>query len=76
RACQNRVIEQIAQHPRKVILALGNAAMWATTNDFNLKSTKDRGRIIDSPYGPIVLANHPAYLLRNGSALSAWKKDL
>ncbi|MEB3088357.1 hypothetical protein VJJ19_07970, partial [Parvimonas sp. D4] len=35
-----------------------------------------RGRIIDSPYGPIVLANHPAYLLRNGSALSAWKKDL
>lgn len=76
KACQGRVIEEIARYPRKVILALGNAAMWSTTNDYSLKSTKDRGRIIDTPYGPVVLANHPAYLLRNGSALSVWKKDL
>lgn len=75
-ACQERLLAEIGAHPRKVILALGNAAMWAVTNNFGLKSTQDRGRIIETPYGPTVLAVHPAFLLRNGSGYSTWKKDL
>lgn len=76
KACQGRLHQELGAYPRKVILALGNAAMWSTTDDYSLKSTKDRGRIIASPYGPIVLAYHPAYLLRNGSGLSVWRKDV
>ena len=75
-ACQSRVQMELAKHPRKVVLALGNAAMWATTNDFGLKSTIDRGRVIPTSNGPVVLANHPAFLLRNGGAYSTWVKDL
>lgn len=75
-ACRGRVIEQVSAHPRKAILALGNAAMWAVTGDFGLKSLKDRGRVIETAMGPAVLASHPAYILRNGQAYSVWKKDL
>lgn len=75
-ACAGRLQEELGAHPRKVIIALGNAAMWATTGNYGLKSTIDRGRVIDTKNGPVVLAVHPAYLLRNGGAYSTWVKDL
>lgn len=77
-ACQNRVVEQIKAHPRKVILTLGAAAAWAVNNDFSIKVTIDRGKIFESPlseYG-VVTAVHPAFLMRNGSGYPLWKKDL
>ncbi len=78
RACNGRVKEQLSAHPRKVILALGLAASWATTGDYNIRITRDRGRVIDTPYATngTVLTFHPAYLLRNGSALGVWRKDI
>lgn len=75
-ACRGRVMEEISAYPRKAILALGNAAMWSATGNFDLKSTIDRGRVIETPNGPVICAVHPAYLIRNGGAYSTWKKDL
>lgn len=79
RACNGRVQEQLKKHPRKVILCLGLAASWAVTGDYSIRILRDRGTVrhnTDIAETGIVLTLHPAYLLRNGSALSVWKKDL
>lgn len=79
RACNGRVQEQLKAHPRKVILALGAAASWAVTGDYSIRILRDRGRLIQKPElceDGVVLAVHPAYLLRNGGGLSVWQKDL
>lgn len=77
-ACQQRVLDQILAHPRKVILTLGAAAAWSVTNDFSIKITRDRGMVMPSNLSThgIVLAVHPAYLIRNGGGLPFWKKDI
>lgn len=78
KCCQERVIADITAYPRKVILCLGAAASWSVTNDFSVKITQERGRVLSSPYASegIVLAVHPAFLMRQGGGLSFWKKDL
>lgn len=78
KACQSRLIAEIVKHPRKVILSLGAAASWSLTNDFGLKITQERGRVLSSPYAEhgIVLAVHPAFLMRQGGGLPFWKRDL
>jgi DNA polymerase I-like protein with 3'-5' exonuclease and polymerase domains len=78
RACQSRVIEQLQKHPRKVILCLGAAASWSVTNNFGIKITQSRGSVLPSPYASegVVLAVHPAFLMRQGGGLPFWKKDL
>ena len=78
RACNGRVKEQLGAHPRKVILALGLAASWAVTGDYSIRITRDRGRVVNTPFAEkgVVLTFHPAFLLRNGSALGVWRKDL
>lgn len=79
RACSGRVQEQLKAHPRKVILCLGVAASWAVTGDYSIRILRDRGTIRQDASlasDGVVLTLHPAYLLRNGSALSVWKKDL
>jgi DNA polymerase-1 len=76
-ACNNRVKEQIAAHPRKVILCLGVAASWAATGDFSIRITRDRGSVRETAFGaPAVLAVHPAFLMRQGSGFGTWKKDV
>jgi len=78
KACQQRLIEQIGKYPRKVILCLGAAASWSVTNSFGIKITQERGRVLPSPYASegVVLAVHPAFLMRQGGGLPFWKKDL
>ena len=78
RACNGRVKEQLAAHPRKVILCLGLAASWAATGDYSIRITRDRGSVRQTPYTSdgAVLAVHPAFIMRNGSALGTWKKDV
>lgn len=77
-ACHQRLIGEIGKYPRKVILALGNAAIRSLTNNYGLKITKERGKLFKSPLAEmgIVAATHPAYLMRNGTAFIPWKKDL
>lgn len=79
RSCNGRVQEQLKKHPRKVILCLGAAASWAVTQDYGVRILRDRGIVKHIPEvasDGVVLTLHPAYLLRNGSALSVWKKDI
>lgn len=76
--CQNRLYEELAAHPRKVILGLGASASWTLTNNFGLKITQDRGHFFEHPLAEIgvVIALHPAYLMRTSVGYSQWKKDL
>lgn len=78
RACRERLLSQISAYPRKVILCLGAAASWSVTGDFGIKITQERGRILSSNLASegVVLAVHPAFLMRQGSGLPFWKKDL
>jgi DNA polymerase-1 len=78
RACNGRVQEQLSRHPRKVILALGVAASWAVTGDYNIRIMRDRGEVRQVPCASsgAVLTVHPAFLMRQGNFLSAWKKDV
>lgn len=75
---RQRVLEEIAKHPRKVILGLGNAAMWALTGDYNMKITRVRGKLFSSSLANqgIVASTHPAYLLRGSGSLRQFKADI
>lgn len=78
RACRDRVLSDILSHPRKVILCLGAAASWSVTGNFGIKITQERGRLLPSNLASegVVLAVHPAFLMRQGGGLPFWKKDL
>lgn len=78
RACNPRLTELLARHPRKVILCLGVAASWAVTGNYGIRITRDRGAVLPSPYATkgAVLAVHPAFLMRQGAFYTTWKKDV
>lgn len=76
--CSGRLHQELLAHPREVILCLGASAAWAVTNDYSIKITRDRGKVLQSNLASkgVVLAVHPAYLMRNGGGLPFWKRDL
>lgn len=77
-ACSKRLHEAISKHPRKVILALGNAAIWSLTGDYNIKITKTRGTVYKSSLAAegIISTVHPSYLLRGAGSIQQFKKDI
>ncbi len=67
RNCQGRLIEELEEVQPEIIIALGNIAMHALTDDFDLKITKEQGRVLKSPYldgCKIIPMIHPAAILR------------
>ncbi len=76
--CSKRLLTEIEAHPREVILAMGNAALWSLTGDYSLKITQCRGQLYESPLAKrgIVAAVHPAFLLRGGSHVGKFKQDI
>lgn len=67
RECQARLLEELEQVQPEIILVLGNIAMHALTDDFDLKITQVMGRVITSPYFPnskVIPVLHPAAVLR------------
>lgn len=76
--CQGRLHAELGAHPREVILCLGAAASWAVTGNYGIKITLDRGKVLQSSLASkgVVLAVHPAYLMRFGGGFPFWKKDL
>lgn len=76
--CGGRLKEELMAHPREVILCLGASAAWSVTGNYGIKITQDRGKVLPSDLASkgVVLAVHPAYLMRNGGGLPFWKKDL
>ena len=68
RCCQSRLMEEMEQVKPKLIIALGNIAMHALTDDHDLRITKEQGRVIKSKFLPdvnIVPVVHPAAILRS-----------
>lgn len=77
-ACSGRLRAEIVAHPRKIILALGNAAVWSLLGDYTSKISQARGHIYPSPladYG-IVACLHPAALLRGFGSSRLFKRDI
>jgi uracil-DNA glycosylase family 4 len=76
--CQSRLRSELEAYPRDVILCLGASASWSVTGDYSIKITRDRGKVYTSSLARrgVVLAVHPAYLMRFGGGLPFWKKDL
>jgi uracil-DNA glycosylase family 4 len=76
--CNGRLHQELLAHPREVILCLGASAAWSVTGNYGLKITRDRGKVLKTNLATkgVVLAVHPAYLMRNGGGLPFWKKDI
>lgn len=77
-ACRSRLLADIRKHPRKLILALGNGALWSLTGDFSYKITKERGKLFPSDLSElgIIASVHPAFLLRGGGNYKQFTQDL
>lgn len=75
---REQLLEKIAKHPRKVILALGNVAVWALTGNISTKITQIRGKVIPSELSEhgIMPSTHPAYLLRGNGSFRQFKIDI
>jgi uracil-DNA glycosylase family 4 len=82
-ACAGRLRTSMEAHPRTVILALGNAAVWSLTGWYDLKITKARGKPIlvslnseGLPPTVVVPAIHPAALFRGTGTLEDFRRDI
>lgn len=70
KACSERLMAEIDHAPRKIIFAMGNPALRSLTGNYNLKITKERGKLIQSPLasiGIIPIINPGALLMGSGS---------
>lgn len=76
--CHVSLHEEIKRYPRKVILALGNGALWSLTGMYGLKITQVRGKLFPSPLASVgvVAAVHPAFLLRGGGSYRQFVMDV
>lgn len=77
-ACTQRLLVEIKAYPRKVIIALGNGAMWGLTGEFGHRITQIRGQVFPSELAEhgIVASVHPAYLLRGSGSQRLFKRDI
>lgn len=77
-ACRGRAIREISEHPRRVILALGNAALWTLTGNYGLKITQERGKLLPSEFAElgVIPAIHPAAIMRGTGSYRQFTEDL
>ena len=79
RCCRSRLLGELEAHPRQLILALGNGALWGVTGNYNLKITQCRGKLItDTPLASIGILPilHPAAILRGTGNFRQFNEDL
>ncbi len=63
--CRDRLFKELEVVKPKLIIALGNIAMHSLTGNFDLKITKEQGRVMAGPFGiNMVPILHPAAVLR------------
>ncbi len=77
-AARPRLVEEIKQYPRKIILALGAVAAQALLDKPGLKITQNRGILFPSELAEVgvLAAVHPAYLLRGNGSFRQFKSDV
>lgn len=78
RCCRNRLLKEISAHPRKIVVAMGNGALWGLTGDDSTKITQERGKIFPNTLAEkgILATVHPAFLLRGGGSYHKYKSDI
>ncbi len=80
-ACRERLLADVNAHPRKLVFALGNTAVWSLTGDSSSKITQIRGELITtagevrSEHGVLPLV-HPAALLRGTGSYRQFRADI
>ena len=76
--CNERLIDKIQIHPRRIIVAMGNAAVRSLTGNYGLKITQIRGRLIPSPLTKlgIMPVVHVAALMRGTGSYRQWAQDM
>lgn len=77
RSCRDRLVEEVSAHPRKLVLAMGNAATRSLANQWNLSITRVRGQLIPSPLAELGILPmfHPAHVLRNATLMPQLRID-
>lgn len=79
--CRSRMLQQLWEHPRDLVLVMGAAAATAVTGDFDFKITQRRGEVVNTlnpNTGRMVRVYpmlHPGYLLKGGN-LQTFRIDL
>ena len=75
-SCAVRLREELRQAEPDIILALGNTSLHAVTGDFNLKITREQGRVFKTEYGIMIPAIHPAMVLRSPGTYKGFRNAL
>lgn len=84
-ACRPSMIANLSLHPKRLIFALGNAALWSLTGNFDLKITQVRGQLLDLDPNiampnlsdcKVVPVVHPAALMRGTGTIRQFRADL
>ena len=77
--CHDYVNWMINKHPRKIVVCLGNAAIWALTGDYTSKITRIRGQLKNPTEARsyfIMPSVHPSFLMRGGGSYQKFKRDI
>ena len=76
--CHDRLIEKIQEHPRRLIVAMGNPAVRSLTGNYGLKITQIRGRLLESDLATlgIMPVVHVAALMRGTGSYRQWRQDI
>ena len=76
--CSRRLLDEVAAHPRDIIITLGNFASRAILGDPNFKITQARGQLRASEYASIGVMPviNPAALLRGTGNFRQFRNDV
>lgn len=77
-ACNARLLTQVHQHPRRLIVAMGNHALRSLTGNHGYKITQIRGQLLHSNMSNLGLLPvvHPAALLRGTGNYRQYREDI
>lgn len=79
--CRARALEQIWEHPRDLVIAMGASAAMSVTGDMDFKITQRRGEVLQvldpvrNVFIKVYPILHPGFLLRGGN-LQVFRMDL
>ena len=76
--CRDRLLSQVQAHPRRLIVAMGNAAQRSLTGDYSLKIMTTRGTLIESDMAELGIYPilHVAALMHGTGNLNQWRRDV
>jgi uracil-DNA glycosylase family 4 len=74
-ACHSRLVQDVTAHPRSAIVAVGVTAVQALTGQRRYPiASAEPGAALQSEFGTVVPALHPAFVLRRGMEGSQYRR--